>query len=48
MSKYFAEKNFMTVVMNQKNVPPIIHKNYKFGNQYNGIRFAIWELVLKH
>lgn len=49
MSKYFAEKNFMTVVMNQRmSLSYNPQKIISLGNQYNGIRFAIWELVLKH
>nr|BFD31012.1 hypothetical protein GTC16762_06300 [Pigmentibacter ruber] len=49
MSKYFADKNFMTVVMNQRmSLSFNPNKIISLGNQYNGIRFALWELKLRH
>ena len=48
MSKYFADKNYMTVVMNQRmSLSFNPNKIVSLGNQYNGIRFALWELKLK-
>lgn len=48
MSKYFSEKNFMTVVLNQRMTLSYNHKKIiSLGNQFNGIRFAIWELKLR-
>ena len=48
LSAYFTEKNIMTVIMNQRmTLSYDSRKIISLGNQYNGIRLAIWEIKLK-
>lgn len=48
LSKYFTQKNIMTIIMNQrKSLAYDSRKIISLGNQYNGVRLAIWEIKLK-
>ncbi len=48
LSAYFTDKNFMTIILNQKMAISYNKSKIKtIGKQYNGIRFAIWEVKLQ-
>ncbi len=48
LSQYFTENNVMTIVFNQRMSLSFNSKKIiSLGNQYNGIRLAIWEIKLK-
>ncbi len=48
LSKYFTEKNFMTIILNQRmSLSYDSRKVISLGNQYNGIRLAIWEIKIR-
>ncbi|APJ04710.1 ABC transporter substrate-binding protein [Silvanigrella aquatica] len=48
LSQYFTQKNIMTIMMVQRmSVSYDSRKIVSLGNQYNGVRLAIWEIKLK-
>jgi ABC-type transport system substrate-binding protein len=48
LSEYFTKKNIMTICMVQRmSLSYDSRKVISLGNQYNGIRLAIWEIKLK-
>ena len=48
LSKYFTHKNIMTVILNQRmSLSYDPRKVISLGSQYNGIRFAIWEIKIR-
>ena len=48
LSEYFTKKNIMTIMMVQRmSLSYDSRKIISLGNQYNGIRLAIWEIKLK-
>ena len=48
LSKYFTQKNIMTIIFNLRmTLSYNPQKVISLGNQYNGIRFAIWEVKIR-
>ena len=49
LSEYFTQKNIMTVILNQRmSLSYDPRKVISLGSQYNGIRFAIWEIKIRN
>ncbi len=48
LSKYFTQKNMMTIIFNLRmSISYDPQKVISLGNQYDGIRFAIWEVKIR-